>query len=186
MDVKYYSVVAVLLAVGLIICFIIGGLKLAIVYTMLWIDKIIIGKLKKPLEFGIELYSLPAILVGIAYGPATGFLFGFLAIPIIAGFLDVVPCLVCEFHELDTGWGPFIPSFESVISGIIGAIAGLLGQFLPFIFIVAICILVRFFISVIKDGVLRMPPKIIAYLINLGLNIGIAFLLQSFFISIFF
>lgn len=151
---------------------------------MLWIDKIIFGELKTPLHFGIELYSLPAILVGIMYGPLTGFLFGFFILPIIGGIFDVFYTFFVGGVLLDTAWEPFFPSPESFISGIIAIIAGVLNPLLPFFYIVVICILARFFMSIGKDIIFGMPTNIFAYLINFGLNVLIAFNLKSFFIQI--
>ena len=185
MEIRKFVVPAVLLAVGLSIFFIIGGLKLAIVYAMLWIDKVVIGKLKVPMEFGIELFSLPAILVGIIYGPAIGFIFGFLIIPLIGGIIDVISSLILGSQLLDTGWEPFVPSPDSLISGAIAVVGGLISPFLPFFFIVLVCIIIRFIVSVVKDIMMGNPPKIIAYIINLVLNLFIAFSLQAFFTSIF-
>lgn len=171
-----------LLALGLAIFGVIGGLKLAAVFLMLWIDRVIIGKLKVPLEFGIELYSLPAIIVGVVYGPSMGFFFGFLIIPIIGGILDITISLLSGSHLMDTGWEPLIPSMESIISGMIAVVGGFLGPLMPFLYVVMICIGVRFIINVLKDVVMQQPPKIISYLINFGLNVGIAFFLQGVFI----
>lgn len=184
MKAKDYLVSLLMLVLGLILFSILGGLKLSVVYLMLWIDKVIIGKLKIPLEFGIELFSIPAIIVGISYGPAVGFFFGFLLIPLIGGILDITISMVSGAHLLDTGSEPLLPSMQSIITGIIAAIAGFLNPLIPFFFIVLVCVIVRFVINIIKDIIMGEPPKIIAYTVNLGLNIAIAFFLQEIFVAL--
>ena len=83
-----------LLALGSVIFYLIGGFGFSIIYLMLWIDKIIFGELKSPLYLGFELYSLPTILVGIMYGPLNGFLFGFFVVPIVLGMIDLIYTLL--------------------------------------------------------------------------------------------
>ena len=173
------------LVLGFLIFYFIGGLKISLIYAMLWIDKIIIGKLKMPLEFGVELFSIPAILVGLMYGPLNGFLFAFFIIPIIGGILDFIATALGGTQMLDTGWEPFFPSPESFISGVIAVIAAFLKGYLPFFYIVVLCMFVRLFIQTIKDVVFGMPMKIWAYLINVGLNVLIAYSFAKFFIFIF-
>ncbi len=185
MKIKNWTILLSILALGSIIFYFIGGLRFSIIYAMLWTDKIIIGKLKMPLEFGIELFSIPAILVGIIYGPLTGFLFAFFIIPIIGGILDFIAAGLGGTQMLDTGWEPFFPSPDSFISGIIAVLSGFLKGFLPFLYIVIACMVVRFFTHTIKDVIFGMPIKIPAYLINAGLNILIAYMFSQFFVSIF-
>ncbi len=186
MRIGNWTILLSILALGSVIFYVIGGLRFAIIYAMLWIDKIIIGKLKMPLEFGIELFSIPAILVGIMYGPLNGFLFAFFVIPIIGGILDFIATGLGGTHLLDTGWEPFFPSPESFISGAIAVVAGFLRGSLPFLYIVVACMVVRFLMHTIKDVIFGMPiVKIPAYLINVGLNILVAYLFSNFFAFIF-
>lgn len=186
MGIKNRIVLLATLVLGSIIFYFIGGVKFSLIYTMLWIDKIIIGKLKMPLEFGIELFSIPAILVGIIYGPLNGFLFAFFVIPIIGGVLDFIATGLGGTQMLDTGWEPFFPSPESFISGVIAVMAGFLRGSLPFLYIVVGCMVVRFFMHTMKDVIFGMPiVKIPAYLINAGLNIFIAYLFSKFFVLVF-
>ena len=188
MNRRNWVILLATLFVGSIIFYFIGrgSLGFAIIYAMLWIDKIIIGKLKMPLEFGIELFSIPAILVGMMYGPLTGFLFAFFIIPIIGGILDFISVELGGAEMLDTGWEPFFPSPDSFISGIMAVIAGFLRGSLPFLYIVVICMVVRFIMTNIRDfHLVGRPDKFVVNLINFGLNVLIAFALQSFFVSVF-
>jgi hypothetical protein len=172
------------LVVGSVIFYPIGGILLTAAFLMLWIDKIIFGELKTPLHFGIEFYSIPSILIGIAYGPLTGFLFAFFVIPIIGGIFDTLYPLLLGANLLDTGWEPFFPSPESFISGIIAVIAGVFSSSFTFLGIVATCMGIRFVLSVMRDAMFDMPTNIIAYTINFLLAISIAITFQSFFVSI--
>ncbi len=180
------AIALLFLLVGSVIFYILGGVLLVAVFIMLWIDKVIFGELKAPLYFGIEFYSIPAILVGIAYGPLTGFLFAFFIIPIIGGIFDTLYPLLLGASLLDSGWEPFFPSPESFISGMIAVIAGVFSFSFTFLGIIVTCMSIRFMLSVMRDTMFDMPTNIIAYIINFLLAVSIAVTFQSFFISILF
>lgn len=184
MNVKKPLLALLFLIVGCIIFYAIGGILLTIVFVMLWVDKIIFGELKAPLYFGIELYSIPSILVGITYGPSIGFLFAFLIIPVIGGIFDTIYPLLLGASLLDTGWEPFFPSPESFISGVLAVIAGLLSFYLPFLGIIVMCMGTRFILSVMRDVMFGMPTNIISYIINFTLAIVIVVTFQDLFVSL--
>jgi hypothetical protein len=178
-------VVALLfLVVGSSIFYAVGGIILAVVFFMLWIDKIIFGELKTPMHFGIELYSIPAVLVGIVYGPMTGFLFGFFIIPIIGGIFDILYPLLLGASLLDTGWEPFFPSPESFTSGVIGIVAGVYGPYMSLLSIGLMCMAIRFLLTLLRDKVFDMPTNIISYGINFALGVVIIVTFQDFLASL--
>ncbi len=185
MDIKKPIMAVAMLVVGFLIFYAIGGFRFSLIYLMLWIDKVIFGELKTPLHFGVELYSIPAILVGIIYGPFTGFLFGFLAMPIIWGIFDILYPLLTGASLLDTGWEPFFPSPESFISGAIGLLAGVFAPHISFFAIVAVCMGARFGLSILKDALASMPPNIIAYSLNVTMGLSVGFVLREFLIPVF-
>ena len=173
-----------LLALGSVIFYLIGGFGFSIIYLMLWIDKIIFGELKSPLYLGFELYSLPTILVGIMYGPLNGFLFGFFVVPIVLGMIDLIYTLLLGGHLVDTGWELFFPSPESTVVGILGVIAGVFGPHMSLLAIIVNCMAIRFILSILRD-VIFDTPNIISYIINFGLTTWIAVIFQNFLVKVF-
>lgn len=175
-----------MLVLGSVIFYLIDGFGFLIIYLMLWIDKVIFGELRSPLYFGLDFYSLPSILIGIAYGPLSGFLFGFLVVPIVWGMIDLIYTLLLGGHLVDTGWELFFPSPESLITGLIAVVAGIFSPHLPFIGIVLTCMVLRFVMSIARDVTLEGSTNLIAYFINVGLTVFIAIALQNFFVTTFY
>lgn len=181
MNLKQILVLSLSFLIGAFIFYISGGVALILVFAMLWVDKIIIGKMKTPLEFGIELFSIPAILVGIIYGPITGFIFAVFIIPIIGSTLDFMATAIGSSQLLDVGWAPFVPSIDSFFAGITAVLASFLKNSFPFFYIVLICMLVKVFLNSIRN-ILSGGPVKLANFINLGLNLFIAFYFQEVFV----
>ncbi len=172
----------IILILGSLLSALIGGIKLVLIFIMFWVDKTIFSELKMPLHFGIELYSLAAILTGIIYGPLTGFLFGFLLMPVIGGIFDILYTISSRSGLLDSGVEPFIPSFESLVTGAIAALAAML-SFLPFLPTVALCMAMRVFAISAKDALVGEPINIAARIINFSLNMILAFQFEFLFIT---
>ncbi len=160
------------------------GLPIAIIYLMLWFDKVLLAQLKFHGKIGIELISIPIILTGIIYGPVFGFIFGFLILAFIEGFLNIISWSISP--PLEMGWIPFIPSIDTLKEGLSGAIAGVLWNYnFPFLITVLICIVFRNVFAFFKDKLTgAWEENIITYPLNIFYNLILAFLLQNYFLII--
>ncbi len=177
MNLKNYFVPFIILAIGTFAFFLIGNFAIATIYLFIWVDKTFLGKLQLPGEFGLELTFLPSILSGILYGPAVGFLFSFLAIPVIGSLIDIVYARRSGF--IDTKHEIFFPNLDTFINGMMAVLASFLKASLPFLLVAVVCIAIKNTINLIK-GIMSGQTPIVKILINLGLNIGVAFYIQSF------
>ena len=140
-------------------CLIAVGAQLALIFALLWIDRVFLGYTRVAYAFGIELVTSCMILTGILYGPSFAFLFGFLVYPIVDAFRWMVAV------PFDPEWPPLIPSPESFIAGATGFLAGLLSGFLPFLVVVFACLIIRIPVCVLKDWIFYEMPLRPAYFI---------------------
>ncbi|MCD6403295.1 MAG: hypothetical protein J7K98_03120, partial [Candidatus Aenigmarchaeota archaeon] len=120
---------------------------------------------------GIELLTIPIILGGIGYGPIFGFLLGF----IIDKVFDVLRILVAP--PVTTRVTPLIPTFGSLILGIIGALAGVFGYFIPFVDLVLYLTIIKNVMFVFKELFMKRTPFVAANLLNIPFNYFLAVIL---------
>ena len=147
-----------------------GGLMLAVIFVLLWIDKIIIEAVKIPRYLGIEFATVSMIVIGIVHGYLIGFLFALIVIPILEGIRQL-------FIPGNDEWPPFVPSPSHVADGIVALIAFLLrNNSLFIIFIVAL--IIKYAINIFKDvAILGKPPDILTPIPNFVFNMLLVFLM---------
>ncbi|MCD6402999.1 MAG: hypothetical protein J7K98_01565 [Candidatus Aenigmarchaeota archaeon] len=162
-----------------------GGLGYGIIYVMIWIDKVIFTSFIKINSYiGIDLIFIPMILVGMIEGPIGGFIFGFLVMPVLTGFLSIVSWQLTPPMQMK--YPPFLPTPDNVVYGIISALASILwANQIPFVIIVAVCMIVKGLLLATMDIFIRQDYMyIFAYITNAVYNILLAYFLQDFFLSI--
>ncbi|MCD6403247.1 MAG: hypothetical protein J7K98_02880, partial [Candidatus Aenigmarchaeota archaeon] len=115
------------------------------ILLLLYLDKTLLSMVEIVWYFGIELLTIPIILGGIGYGPIFGFLLGF----IIDKVFDVLRILVAP--PVTTRVTPLVPTFGSLILGIIGALAGVFGYFIPFVDLVLYLTIIKNVMFVFKE-----------------------------------
>ncbi|MFH0832289.1 MAG: hypothetical protein V1900_01015, partial [Candidatus Aenigmatarchaeota archaeon] len=169
-------VVLLSLPLGVLIFYLLGGFKLALVFAILWTDRMVISYTRILPEFGIELVSLPIIMSGILLGPFKGFAFAFIITPL----LDSMQ-LFYKIPAFEEGWLPFIPSLYDFFKGVTAMIAGLLfaAGFLPF-WILLICIVIKNAMYFVGDRLFGFPPRM-AYILNIPFNIVLFGFFSQFF-----
>lgn len=104
---------------GIGLFYLIGGIPLALIYFIIWFDKSIIGLGGLIGRFGIELVTIPAVALGLLYGPVLAFLFLIIILPIVYAVKHLLLGTQSE-------WPLFVPSFWNLGHAIGGALAGLL------------------------------------------------------------
>lgn len=164
-----HKLLIILLLIGIPIFLALGKLPFAVIFFLLWVDKIISGYTKGALsELGIELVTVPTIYIGILYGSIFAFLFCFLVYPI----LNAIKWVIAQ--PLTTELPPFIPSPDTFIDGMIGFMAGILPGLLPLPMLFIVCVIAKNILISIKDAwFFGMPPKPMA-LINIIANVFLA------------
>ena len=166
----------VLLILGLIIgslaCYVVAGPALALIWVVLWFDRVFIGYTRIAYDFGLELVTSSMILIGMIYGMSFSFLFGFFMYPVLDGFRWIVaPPFTPE-------WPPLMPSPDSVIAGATGVIAGLLIGYMPFFYVAFITLIVRIPVVVAKDWIFYEMPFRPGYIFTIPLSLLVISLLS--------
>ncbi len=151
------------------------GLPLSVIFGMMWLDRNFIIRLKYHSDFGIELMTLASVLSGIIYGPLFGFLFGFLVWTFAGSIVEFISWMITP--PVKPSWPPFIPSPESFVNGIVGAIAGIVGSSMSLVLLIAICSTIRSVLLFARDQFVGWPPRF-AYVLNIVFNLGLVLALN--------
>ncbi|TAL48275.1 hypothetical protein EPN87_00905 [archaeon] len=172
---------AILAVVSTLFYFLVGP-RLAVIFVLIWVDKALIPLLRFAGYFGFEMATLPAILIGMSYGPMFGFLFSTVAVAIIGGILNIISWRIVS--PLDIGWPPLLPSPDHFIDGIVSVIAGILPRTFPFILVVLICVLVKNAMAAVKQQGMEGYVNYLDRGMNVGVNLIVAWLYQGAFLYI--
>ncbi len=177
MEIKFRPKKLELIIIGYFIFLLIAILsnnKLLIILSLAVFDKVLLSQLRIQGYWGIELLSVPVILMAVSYGPLPAFIFGTFGIPI----LDILRWLLAPPIEATTSL-PVLPSLSSIIYGSMGALAAFM---YPTFDLLAIVLTT----SIIGDalygiGLLYMgvPPNPFSFVINIVQNYLIMQLLIS-------
>lgn len=138
--------------------------KFFIILSLAVFDKALLSQLRFQGYFGIELLSIPVILIAVTYGPLAAFLFGTFAIPL----LDVLRWLLAP--PIEPSSPPIIPSISSVIYGSMGALAAFMYPSFNLIAIVLTTSILGDFLHGIGMLYMGQPPNPVSYVINIMQN----------------
>lgn len=153
------------------------GPALAVLVFLMWIDKNYFTRLKFEGEFGIELETLTSVLAGLIYGPFFGFVFGFLFWTFLGGFFEIIAWAISPPYAPNTF--PFVPSIETLVGGLSGALAGFVGPIIPLVLLITIASIIRNLVIFMKDQIIGWPPRL-AYFSNILFNIIIVLAFQPY------
>src|SRR3989338_2930677 len=116
--------------------------KLAIIYLLLWFDKVPLGILSIPRLVGIEFTTISTLLLGILYGPL-GAIFIFFAVPLLDGVRNL-------FIKTESEWPPFVPGFANIVDALLALVAFLFASQDIFVILIVI-LLIKYAVHEIKD-----------------------------------
>jgi hypothetical protein len=170
-----YTILLATLPVGFAIFFLLGGLKLGALFTMLWVDRMVIAYTRILPEFGIELVSFPVIAAGMLYGPYTGFAFGLLVAPLLSAVQ-----LLYKMPPFEYEWPSFIPSPYDLMKGVSAMAAGFLVTLLPPFALVFVCIILKNFLYTVADKIIGYPFRL-AYILNVLFTLAVFAAVKGFF-----
>ena len=122
--------------------------KLAVIYLLLWIDKVPLGILSVLRLVGIEFTTISTLLLGILYGPL-GAAFIFFAVPILDGIRSL-------FVKIASDRPPFVPGFANVVDAVLVIVAFVLASQDIFVIIISI-LLIKYAVHETKDMVYGKP-----------------------------
>ncbi len=171
-NVKYLilSLVAVFLVLYIINPFI------AIIYAVLWFDKIILG-IGPVHRFGIELTTIATVMLGIIFGPVIAFIFTIISVPILYGLrYMLIPSSPPE-------WPLFTPSPYNFVEAIGAAVAGILAQQSFLLIFIGVWI-AKEIIYVAVDRLAGKPPDIVYPVFNAIFNAVLIIYLGKFFLGL--
>ena len=172
MKIKIMLLQLILLLIVFAIFYIFVGPALAIIFTIVWIDKSLLPLLKFTGYIGFELTTIPIILVGIIYGPVFGFIFAFLIVALIGGILNLLSWKISS-PLAEITWPPIIPSPDHFADGVTAVVAALTINSLPFLGTILLCSIVKNFYVAIKDkftlGFINHFPRILSVIINFAI-----------------
>lgn len=146
-----------------------ADLRLGIIYSAFWFDKVIIGIVRFPRLLGIEFVTLSSVATGMLYG-----IEGALVSIIVIALLEGVSAL---FVPKESEMPPFVPTFSHVVDGAAASAAFLL-KAQPLGIILFGVLLVKYVFNIIKDKVYySLKPIDIGIFTNIIFN---AFLFMTF------
>lgn len=172
--------ILILAAVSTVFYFYVGP-ALAVIFTIIWVDKALIPLLKFAGNFGFELATIPMALVGIVYGPVFGFVFGFLIVTFVGGILYMISWKISP--PIDIGWPPLVPSPDNLIDGLVAAVAGSLAG-LPFIMAMTIAIFSKAAFVSVKQQLMEGYVNFFERAMNFAINFLIVWYFQAHFLAI--
>lgn len=120
------------------------GLKIFVIYLLIWVDKIVIGLFRPLRIMGFELTTLSSVLAAIFYGPLVSFVLTL----VIFTFLQSLRYLVFPIQPPD--FPLFVPNKDSIIYAAGGLAAGFLSS-LPFSQVVIFTVLVKSGLYAVTD-----------------------------------
>ena len=171
-----YFIIA--LVVGSVICFFIGGVALAAIFFMIWIDKGIIGFGDILHKMGIEITTIATLFLGILFGPVFAFFFAIISIVLAHGISALL------FPDAPSEWPPFVPHPYNAIDAL-GAVAAaaLTGTSLFNTLLIVLLVKSGLFI-VFNMLALGKPPNVIGVFVNVVFNVLIFLPLAGLFIAV--
>lgn len=121
----------VTLVMGSLAAFFINPLSL-LVYLFIWFDVLVLGRISMVVRtVGLELFTLSAIISGIALGPVIGFFFSLIGIPLLT---------LAIYGAVYRSFTMYLPSFDFVAMAFAAAFAGFLAPQMPFLAAVFIAV----------------------------------------------
>ena len=164
--------------IGFVLVFIIWGFPLALIYTIFWIDKIIIGSFTPVRYLGIEFTTIATVLLGFLYEPLFGFLFTIIMLPLMHASKYIFLPLP------QPQWPFFIPSPYNIIDAFAVLIASFLSS-ITFLHVVIIVVILKdIFYAIAEKTMIGKPIDVISAFTYLIFNIVIAFYLGDFLLNL--
>ena len=143
---------------------ILSGNKLLIILSLMVFDKVLLSQLRVQGYFGIELLSVPVILIAITQGPLTAFLIGTFGIPL----LDILRWILAP--PIHPTYPPVIPSVNSLLYGSMGALAAFMYPSFDLLTVVLMTSILGDFLHGIYMLYFVEPPNPVSYVINIVQN----------------
>ena len=164
----------VIMVLGLFVSFFIKDWRLATIFFLLWLDRMILGRASILGQFGLELTSMAVILTGLAYGPYFAAAYHFVASTLMVGLGWIIT------KSSEPNWPPFVPGPDQIVDALAAAIAGFL-RFLPIVSAIVVASIAKFIIQMLKDKFVSYdkPPEV-GRILNIFLNFAIAYELQGY------
>ena len=138
--------------------------KFMIILSLAVFDKVLLSQLRFQGYFGIELLSVPVILIAVTNGPWAAFLFGFFGIPL----LDVLRWILAP--PIEPSSPPIVPSISSLLYGSMGALAAFMYPSFDLITIVLTTSILGDTLYGIGMLHLGQPPNPVSFVINIIQN----------------
>lgn len=139
--------------------------KLFIILSLMVFDKVLLSQLRFQGYFGIELLSVPVILIAVTQGPLVAFLIGTFGIPL----LDVLRWILAP--PIHPTHPPLIPSINSLLYGSMGALAAFMYPSFDLVTVVlATSILGDALHGIAMVYFYREAPNPVSYVINIVQN----------------
>jgi len=118
-------------SIGGLVSYLLGGFPLVLIFSLIWLEKLILGAFSPIGMIGIELATVSTVLAGLIYGPINGLIFSMVSIPLLRGFRYFL--LPVEEPQ----WPPFLPGPDDMLHSGGALLAGLLG-FMPFFWLMVV------------------------------------------------
>ena len=151
------------------------GLALAVIFALIWFDKVLLWFFG---SFGIELTTISMLLIGINYGPFAGFLFVLTVLP----FLEGLKTFYLPAAQSD--WPAFVPTPYHLLDGAIATLAWFM-QDSPLFLIMIAALIIKYPLTMLIDNYfIGKPPNILRLMLAFVFNLILVVYLSDVFLNI--
>jgi len=163
---------------SMVISYLLGGAPIAIIFLILWFEKIIMYG-TPGLSTISDVTTIVMALIGIIYGPFVGIFFGLIVIPVLEGIKKITSPFPIESM-------PFVPTHSNIVDILVAIIAPFLFfAGLPFLLVIGILVIMKYIISGAFDSiVMGKPPPVMAATIALISNGILVIIFEDFFLAL--
>lgn len=150
--------------------------RLAVLFAVLFADKVILGAAGFIRRFGIEFTTIATVPLAVLYGPLFSFVFLVVVVPV----LHAVKFLSLPVGQPD--WPLFVPSPYNIVDALAAVVVGLLSSYGFFAMLMAAVIAKIALYALFDRFVLAKPVDVIggatylAFNVIVGLQFGSAFM----------
>ncbi len=151
------------------------GLTLAVIFALIWFDKVLLWFLG---SFGIELTTISMLLIGITYGPFAGFFFVLLVLP----FLEGMKSFYLPAAQAD--WPAFVPTPYHLLDGTIATLAWFMNES-SLLIIMVVALAIKYPATMLIDNYfIGKPPNILRLMLAVIFNLILVVYLSDVFLNI--
>lgn len=158
----------IVLVLGAGISYLIKDARLAVIFSILWFDTLVLGYVGFLWDVGLELTVFAQILTGFAYGPMFAAIYTGISNTLMLG----LQWTITRSREPD--WPPYTPGLDTIVAMLTSVMAHYLRNF-PIVSAIVLASIANFILSIIVDRIILYDkPTAWPRSLNIFLNYALA------------